>query len=186
MFNYNNRLMFPINKNLKKDAKTAKIIMAAIGGYSGELGAALRYFFQSFTMPDDEGRNLLRQIAAEELCHVEILSTLINNITCDLDINEIKENGLEVLYTEHGKGIYPTSAASIPFDANSFAVSGNPIADLNEDLAAEAKAKAVYEYLINLIDDKDILAPLVFLRQREVVHYQRFAELLKLYQKRNY
>ena len=180
MYKYMKILNYPVNiKN--KDLKMAKLIITQLGGFAGELGAALRYFSQKFTMPDDEGRALLNDIATEELGHVEMISTIVYNLIKDASLKELEEAGLSAYYVEHGKGIYPVSATNIPFDALTFASTGDPIVDLEEDLAAEEKARITYEHLIDYAKTDDIKAPLLFLRQREVVHYNRFNELLNKY-----
>ena len=180
MWTYEKRLEFPVNIT-KKNLWFAKEMISAIGGPGGELAAATRYLLQAPTMPDKIGQNLLVEIATEEFAHVEILMAMFKQLTAGATIEEIKEAGFECHYTDHGLGIYPTDALGNPFTAAFIGITGNPIVDLNEDLAAEAKAKAGYENLMNLTNDEEILAPLSFLRQREIVHYQRFAEALKHY-----
>lgn len=183
MFSYKKILNYPVCiKN--KDLKMAKVIITQLGGYAGELGAALRYFMQRYTMPDEEGRALLNDIAIEEFGHVEMIGAIIHGLTKDATIEEIKNAGLEDYYVEHGKGVYPINASGVPFDANTFAVTGDPIVDLEENLAAEQKARIVYEHLIDVATTEDLIAPLLFLRQREVVHYNRFKELLEKYRRK--
>lgn len=182
MYKYKKILNYPVNiKN--KDVGLAKLIITQFGGYAGELGAALRYFSQKFTMPDEEGKALLNDIATEELGHVEMIASIVHGLIKDASLKELKENGLDGYYVEHGKGLYPVSATNIPFDALTFAVTGDPIVDLEENLAAEQKARIVYEHLIDYAKTDDVIAPLLFLRQREVVHYNRFKELLEKYKK---
>ena len=180
MWAYKKMLQFPINIK-KKNVKMAKNIITQLGGANGELGAALRYLNQRYSMPDNKGKALLTDIGTEEMGHAEMISTMLYQLTKGATIEEMKEAGFDAVYTEHGYGIYPTDAAGVPFTATYFAVTGDPLADLSEDMAAEQKARATYENLINLTDDPDILAPLSFLRQREVVHYQRFKELFDEY-----
>ena len=175
MFKYVKHLAYPISVT-KKDLKMAKLIITQVGGYAGELGATLRYFHQKFTMPDEKGRALLNDIATEEIGHLEMVAT----------IEEIKEAGLESFYTEHGKGVFPMSADGVAFDASTFAVTGNPLADLVEDMAAEQKARVAYEHLIDLATDPKVIEPLLFLRQREVVHFNRFEELYNYYKEKGY
>lgn len=181
MWKYENFLEFPVNIT-KPDLNFAKILITQIGGYAGEVGAAMRYFFQANTMPTIEGQLLLKQIATEELAHIEILSEMMRQLTKGANLNQIANSDYKPVYAEHKLGLYPTDANGVPFNALVFASSGDIIADLTEDMAAEEKARAVYEHLMDLTDNKEILAPLSFLRQREVIHYQRFAELLKIYQ----
>lgn len=159
----------------------AKLLVTQYGGSNGELAAALRYLNQRYTMPDDKGKALLTDIGTEELAHVEMIQTMISQLMKDATINEIKSAGLDSHYAEHGKGLYPTDSNGVPFTAAYFATTGDAIADLEEDLAAEQKARAVYEKLIDLTDDPDILGPLLWLRQREVVHFNRFKNLLDEY-----
>lgn len=181
MWKYENFLEFPV-KISKPDLNFAKLLIAQIGGYAGEVGAAMRYFFQANTMPTIEGKLLLKEIATEELAHIEILSEMMRQLTNDKNIKNILNSEYSAVYAEHKFGLYPVDASGNPFTATYFASSGDIEADLAEDMAAEEKARAVYEHLMDLTDNPEILAPLSFLRQREVIHYQRFAELLKKYQ----
>lgn len=182
MFKYTKMLPYPISIK-KKDLKMAKYIITQLGGYAGELGASLRYFSQKFNMPDDYGRSLLSDISTEELGHAEMISTMVHMLTKDATLEEMKEAGLESTYTEHGKGIYPMDSNGVPFSAETFASTGDVFADLSEDMAAEQKARAAYERLINLATDPDVINPLLFLRQREIVHFNRFKELYDRYRK---
>ncbi|MGM9877788.1 MAG: manganese catalase family protein [Bacilli bacterium] len=185
MFKYEKILEYPINIK-SKDLKMAKLLVDQFGGPSGELGAALRYLTQRFTMPDDKGKALLNDIGCEELGHVEMICTMIHQLIKDATIDEVKKYGLEPWYVQHKKGVYPMDANGIPFTSAYIATTGNPIVDLQEDLAAEEKARATYENLMDLTSDESILAPLSFLRQREVVHYARFKELLEYYKSKGY
>ena len=184
MFKYVKMLEYPININ-KKDLRMAKYLADQLGGYAGELGASLRYLCQRFTMPDEKGKALLTDIGTEELGHVEMISTMIRQLLKDATLKELKENGLESWYVGHKKGIYPMDSNGVPFTTAYIASTGNPIVDLEEDLAAEEKARAAYENLMDLTNDENILAPLNFLRQREIVHYARFKELRDYYLKNN-
>ncbi len=182
MWKYEKSLQYPIDiKN--KDIRLAKVIITQYGGYAGELGAAIRYLNQRYTMPDARGKALLTDIGTEELGHMEMICTIIYQLLKNATIEEIKQAGLDGYYTEHKKGLFPIDASGVPFTAEYFATTGDPVADLAEDMAAEEKARAVYESLIDLTDDKDILGPLLFLRQREIVHYARFKELYDEYKK---
>ena len=185
MFKYEKTLEYPINIR-KKDLKMAKLLVAQSGGPDGELGASLRYLTQRFSMPDDRGKALLSDIGTEELGHVEMICTMIHQLIEGASIDEIKAAGLDAWYTEHNKGVYPMDASGVPFTAAYIASTGNPIVDLQEDLAAEEKARATYENLMDLTNDESLLAPLSFLRQREVVHYTRFKELLEYYKQKGY
>lgn len=180
MWKYDSNLIYPLNIE-NKDPKFASLLITAIGGAGGELGAAMRYFNQSFTMKDEMGKKLLKDIATEELAHIEMLSQMMIDLTKDLTIDEIKQYNLSNNYTEHGYNFYPTDTQGNPYNVSYYAVTGNPITDLIEDLAAESKAKAMYEHLMDQTDNPCILAPLSFLRQREIVHFQRFKELLNKY-----
>ena len=180
MYKYEKNLAFPVNIK-KKDLRMAKYIISALGGYAGELGAALRYFSQSFSMPDAKGKALLNMIATEELGHCEMISTMFRQLIKDATLEELESVGLGEYYTEHGKGVYPLNPSGVSFTADYFASTGNPVADLCEDMAAEEKARAGYENLLNLAEDPDLIQPLLFLRQREVIHYNRFKELYEEY-----
>ena len=183
MFKYVKMLEYPINVK-KKDLHMAKLLVSQFGGPDGELGASLRYLSQRFIMPDDRGKALLSDIGTEELGHVEMICTMIRQLIKDATINELKDAGLDSWYTQHNKGIFPMDASGVPFTSAYIASSGNPIVDLQEDLAAEEKARATYENLMDLTTDESILAPLSFLRQREIVHYNRFKELLDYYKEK--
>lgn len=185
MWAYEKRLQYPINIK-SKNLKMAKLLVTQYGGSQGELAAALRYLNQRYTMPDDLGKALLTDIGTEELAHVEMIQTMISQLMSNATIEEIKAAGLDPHYAEHNKGLYPTDANGVPFTITYVSTTGDVIADLHEDLAAEQKARAVYENLIDLCDDPDILGPLLWLRQREVVHFNRFNELLNHYKQMGY
>lgn len=185
MFKYVKCLEYPINIK-KKDLKMAKYIVTQYGGPNGELGAALRYLNQRYNMPDDKGKALLTDIATEEFGHVEMICTMLYQLTKGASLKELKEAGLDSNYTEHGFDLFPTDSNGVPFTASYFAAVGDPVADLSEDMAAEEKARAIYENLIDLAEDPDIIGPLLFLRQREVIHFNRFKELYKEYKKKGY
>lgn len=180
MYKYEKKLPYPINIK-KKDLKMAKYILSQFGGCNSELAASLRYFSQKFTMPDDCGEALLNDIANEELGHVEMIATMVKCLTKDATIEEIKEYGLGDYYTEHGLALYPVNASGSPFTITYVASSGDVFADLSEDMAAEEKARATYEHLIDLAEDEEVIQPLLFLRQREIVHFNRFKELYDKY-----
>jgi len=185
MFKYTKMLEYPINIK-KKDLRMAKLLMAQLGGPDSELSASLRYLCQRFTMPDEKGKALLSDIGCEELGHVEMIQTMISQLTKNASIKELKEAGLDPYFVQHKKGIYPVDASGVPFTASYFQSTGDPIVDLQEDMAAEEKARATYENLMDLTDDIDLLAPLSFLRQREIVHFNRFKELHDEYKKKGY
>lgn len=181
MFSYIKRLQYPVNIK-KKDLRMAKYLVTQYGGSNGELAAALRYLNQRYTMPDNRGKALLTDIGTEELAHVEMISTMVYQLMKDATLEEIKEAGLDAHYAEHNKALYPTDANGVPFTVAYFATTGDALADISEDMAAEQKARATYENLIDLTTDPDVIAPLLWLRQREIVHYERFRELFEYYQ----
>ena len=183
MWKYEKKLQFPVNIK-KKNVKMAKYIITQTGGPNGELSAALRYLNQRYTMPDDFGKSELTDIATEEFAHMEIISAMVYQLLDGVSVDELKKEGLGSWYTEHKNGIYPINADGIPFNAAYFAVTGDPVADISEDMAAEQKARATYENLMDLTDDPDILSPLSFLRQREIVHFERFKRLFEMYNKK--
>ena len=185
MFKY--AKMLPYRVNIKKpDLNMAKVIISQYGGPQGELGAALRYLNQRFTMPDDYGKALLTDIGTEELGHVEMICTMLYQLTKGATLEELKAAGMEAYYTEHGLDLFPSNADGIPFTTAYISSVGDVIANITEDMAAEQKARAIYEHLIDLAEDEDVIGPLLFLRQREVVHYNRFKELLERYKKMGY
>lgn len=183
MFCYEKKSQYPININ-KKNLKMAKAILTQYGGANGELAAALRYLNQRYTMPDAKGKALLTDIGTEELGHVEMVCTMVDQLMQGATIEEIKKEGLEGYFAEHSKALYPTDANGVPFTVAYFATTGDPASDLMEDMAAEEKARAVYENLIDLADDEDVIQPLLFLRQREIVHFAMFKELYEEYKQK--
>ena len=179
MWTYNKVLEYPINIKCP-NPRLAKFIISQYGGPDGELAASLRYLSQRFGMPDQKAKAILNDIGTEELAHLEMVGTIVHQLTDGCSAEELEKAGLGAYYTDHGVGVYPQAAAGFPFTASVLAVKGDPIADLQEDLAAEQKARATYEKLIDLCkDDQDVLDPLRFLREREVVHFQRFGEALR-------
>ena len=179
MWTYNKMLEYPINIKCT-DPRLAKVIISQYGGPDGELAASLRYLSQRFGMPDQNSKAILNDIGTEELAHLEMVGTIVHQLTKNASIEEIEASGLGEYYTDHGVDVYPSSAAGVPFTAAYIAAKGDPIANLQEDLAAEQKARATYEKLINLCrDNPDVIDPLRFLREREVVHFQRFGEALR-------
>ena len=185
MFDYNKRLQFPIEIR-RKDLRFAKALITQYGGPEGELSAALRYLNQRYTMPDDKGKALLTDIGTEELAHVEMICTMVYQLMKDATIEELKAVGLDGHYADHGKALYPVNAMGVPWTAAYFSTTGDPVADISENMAAEEKARAVYENLMNLTNDQDILRPLEWLRQREIVHFNRFKELYEEYKMKGY
>ena len=179
MWTYNKVLEYPVNIKCT-DPRLAKVIISQYGGPDGELAASLRYLSQRFAMPDQTSKAILNDIGTEELAHLEMVGSIVHQLTKNATIEELEKAGLAPYYTDHGVDVYPVSAAGVPFTAAYIAAKGDPIANLQEDLAAEQKARATYEKLIDLCrDNPDVLDPLKFLRQREIVHFQRFGEALR-------
>lgn len=179
MFSYVKKLQYPINiKN--PDPKAASIIISQYGGPDGELGASLRYLSQRYSMPYPELKGLLTDIGVEELGHLEMIGTMVHQLTRNLTEEQIEKSGFAPYFVDHTNGVYPTSASGSPWSAAGMQVKGDTIADLNEDLAAEQKARVTYDNILRLVDDPDIIEPIKFLREREIVHYQRFGEGLRL------
>lgn len=179
MFIYEKRLQFPI-KIQTPNPKLASIIISQYGGPDGELGASLRYLSQRYSMPNARLKALLTDIGTEELSHLEMIGTLVHQLTRNLSDSQIQESSFAPYFVDHGVGVYPTSAAGFPWSAASMQVKGDPIADLTEDLAAEQKARVTYDNILLLSDDPDVNKVISFLREREVVHFQRFGEALEL------
>lgn len=179
MWIYEKKLEFPV-KITQPDARLAKIMIEQYGGADGELAASLRYLSQKFTMVTPEAKATLNDIATEELAHLEMMGTIVHQLTQGLTKEDILAAGLDAYYVNHGLGVYPASAAGVPFTGAYLQSKGDPITDLYEDMAAEQKARSTYEYLIDLTDDPAVLAPLRFLREREIVHFQRFGEALEI------
>lgn len=180
MFKYEKKLPMKIDIK-KKDIKMAKYLITQFGGANGELAASLRYFSQKFAMPTEEGRALLNDIATEELSHVEMICTMVYQLLKGATKEELEANGLTSQYVEHGYGLYPTDSNGVPFSVKYFASVGEAVADLAEDMAAEEKARVIYEHLIDIAKDEDVINILLFLRQREIVHYNRFKALYDKY-----
>ena len=179
MWNYEKRLQYPV-KITQTNPKLAKIIISQFGGPDGELAASMRYLSQRYTMPYKEVTGILTDIGTEELAHLEMVGAMVHQLTRGLTEEQIKAAGLDPYYVAHGLGIYPSAASGVPFNASYVQSKGDPITDLYEDMAAEQKARSTYEYLIDLCEDPDVLNPLRFLREREIIHYQRFAEALEI------
>lgn len=175
MWEYEKRLQFPVRiKN--PDARAAKIIISQYGGPDGELSASLRYLSQRFSMPYARVSGLLTDIGTEELAHLEMIGAIVSQLTRNLTIDEIKAQGFDAYFVDHTTGVYPQAASGTPFTAAYIASKGDPITDLTEDMAAEQKARTTYDNILKLVDDPDVIEPIKFLRQREIVHFQRFGE----------
>ena len=181
MWTYEKKLQYPVNiKN--PNPKAAKFIISQLGGPDGELAASLRYLNQRFSMPYSQLKGLLTDIGTEELAHVEMISAILYQLTRNLSIDEIKKSGFDTYFVDHTTGIYPQAASGAPFTAAYFQSKGDPITDLTENLAAEQKARTTYDNILRMVDDPDIIDPIRFLRQREIVHFQRFGEGLRIVQ----
>ena len=179
MWNYEKRLQFPVNIK-EPNAKLAQVIISQYGGPDGEMGASMRYLSQRYSMPYKEVAGLLTDIGTEELGHLEMVATIVHQLTCNLSEKDIKTAGFDAYFVDHTAGIYPAAAAGFPWNAASMAVKGDLIADLTEDLAAEQKARVTYDNILRLSDDPDVNDVIKFLRAREIVHFQRFGEGLRL------
>ena len=179
MWQYEKKLQYPV-KIKNPNPKYAKILISQFGGPDGELGASMRYLSQRYSMPYNELKALLSDIATEELSHMEMVSSMVQQLTRELDEKEIFDSGFDTYFVDHTAGVYPIAASGVPWTASYIGVKGDVITDLHEDMAAEQKARTTYDNLLRLIDDPDIREPLKFLREREVVHYQRFGEGLRL------
>lgn len=181
MFIFEKRTQFPV-RITNKNPKLAGIILSQYGGPDGELSASLRYLSQRFTMPDNMGVGLLTDIGTEELSHLEIIGSIVYQLTYGEGAKSFDKYGVGDYYVDHSNAVYPQNAAGAPFTAAYLQSKGDPIADLVEDLAAEQKARATYDNILRLSDDADVNNVIRFLRTREIVHFQRFGELLNIYQ----
>lgn len=178
MWIYEKRLQYPVNIT-KCNAKMAQVIISQFGGPDGELAASQRYLSQRYTMPNKVAKGLLTDIGTEELSHMEIICSIVYQLTKDLSIEEIKASGFDKYYVDHTTALWPQAAGGTPFSATVFQSKGDAITDLTEDLAAEQKARTTYDNILRLIDDPEICDPIRFLRAREIVHFQRFGEALR-------
>ena len=183
MFFYDKSLEYPLHIK-KANPKAAKVIISQYGGPHGEIGASLRYLSQRYSMPYPELRAILTDIGTEELGHFEMVASMVHQLTRGLTEEQIKQGGFEDYFVNHTVGVYPQDSAGVPFSAATFAVTGDVLSDLNEDLAAEQKARLTYDNILRLVDDPDVREPIKFLREREIVHYQRFGEALRIAQER--
>lgn len=179
MFIYEKKLQYPV-KIANTNPRLAAIIISQYGGPDGELGASLRYLSQRYSMPFDELKGLLTDIGTEELGHLEMIGAIVHQLTRNLNDGQIKDAGFAPYFVDHTAGVYPTAASGSPWNAASMAVKGDPMADLVEDLAAEQKARVTYDNILRLSDDPDVNDVIKFLREREIVHFQRFGEAAQL------
>lgn len=181
MWSYEKRLEYPIC--IKQTNPTlAAMIISQYGGPDGEIGASMRYLSQRYAMPYREVASVLTDVGTEELNHLEMVATMVHQLTRNLSMDQIKGTPFEAYYVDHTAGVWPQAAGGVPFTATEFQSSGDVIADLFEDMAAEQKARKTYDNLLRLTDDSDVLEPLKFLREREIVHFQRFGEALRIVQ----
>ena len=178
MFQYSKKLQYPV-KIARPNPRLASIIISQYGGPDGELGASLRYLSQRYSMPFDEQKALLTDVGTEELGHLEMIGAIVHQLTRNLKEKDIENTPLAAYFVDHTVGVYPTAASGFPWSAASMQVKGDPIADLTEDLAAEQKARVTYDNILRLSDDPDVNDVIKFLREREVVHFQRFGESLQ-------
>ncbi|MBR2888782.1 MAG: manganese catalase family protein [Oscillospiraceae bacterium] len=179
MFIYDKKLQYPVKID-KPNPRLAAIIISQYGGPDGELGASLRYLSQRYSMPFDELKGLLTDIGTEELGHLEMIGAIIHQLTRNLKDHQIQDSAFAPYFVDHTVGVYPTSASGFPWSAASMQVKGDPIADLAEDLGAEQKARVTYDNILRLSDDPDVNDVIKFLREREIVHFQRFGEAMEL------
>lgn len=179
MWIYEKKLEFPVHIK-DPNPKLAQLIISQYGGPDGEAGASFRYLSQRYSMKDRRVAGVLTDVGTEELAHLEIVGAMVHQLTRDLTPEEIEKSGFAPYYVDHTLGVWPQAAGGIPFNACEFQVKGDPITDLMEDLAAEQKARSVYDNLLRLISEPDIVEPLRFLRAREIVHFQRFGEALDI------
>jgi spore coat protein JC len=182
MWLYDKKLQYPV-KIKNPNPKYAQIIISQLGGPDGELAASTRYLSQRYSMPYDEVVGILTDIGTEELAHVEMICAIVSQLTRNLSMDEIKRTGFDTYFVDHTAGVYPVSAAGVPFDAKYIGVKGDVIADITEDLAAEQKARVTYDNILRLVDDPDVCDPIKFLRQRELTHFQRFGDALSIAQR---
>ncbi len=183
MWRYEKRLQYPV-KITQPNPKMAQFIMSQYGGPDGEIGASMRYLSQRYTMPYAEEKGLLTDIGTEELAHMEIVAAIVCQLTKNLTPEQVEESGFGPYYIDHTTGIWPQASGGIPFNACEFQVKGDAITDLTEDLAAEQKARSTYDNILRVVKDPDVCDPIRYLREREIVHYQRFGEALRNLQER--
>lgn len=179
MFAYSKKLQYPV-RITDPNPRLAAIIISQYGGPDGELGASLRYLSQRYSMPFDELKGLLTDIGTEELGHLEMIGAIVHQLTRNLKDSQVRDSSFAPYFVDHTSGVYPTAASGFPWNAASMAVKGDPMADLTEDLAAEQKARVTYDNILRLSDDPDVNDVIKFLREREIVHFQRFGEAIQL------
>ena len=183
MWIYQKKLQYPVHIKNPNPA-LASMIISQVGGPDGELSASMRYLHQRYSMPDGDVVGMLTDIGSEELGHLEMVSAIIHQLTRNIREDKIMDTPFAPYFVDHTTGVYPVAAAGVPNDLKYVGIKGDPIADLNEDLAAEQKARVTYDNILRLTDDPDVRDPIKFLREREVVHYQRFGDCLRKVQER--
>ena len=181
MWTYEKKLEYPVRiKN--PNPKLAQIIITQLGGPDGEIGASMRYLHQRYACPYDKVTGILTDVGTEELAHIEMIAAIVHQLTRNINPDDIAGTPFASYFVDHTTGVYPVSAAGIPFDMKYIGVKGDMLTDLNEDLAAEQKARTTYDNILRLVDDPDVRDPIKFLREREVVHYQRFGDCIRIAQ----
>ena len=181
MWTYEKKLEYPVRiKN--PNPKLAQIIITQLGGPDGEIGAAMRYLHQRYACPYDKVTGILTDVGTEELAHIEMIAAIVHQLTRNINPDDIAGTPFASYFVDHTTGVYPVSAAGIPFDMKYIGVKGDMLTDLNEDLAAEQKARTTYDNILRLVDDPDVRDPIKFLREREIVHYQRFGDCIRIAQ----
>lgn len=181
MWIYEKKLQFPV-KIKTPNPKMAQVIISQLGGPDGEIGASMRYLNQRYSMPYDEVKGILTDVGTEELAHMEMIAAIVHQLTRNLSEEEIKNSPFANYFVDHTTGVYPIAASGVPYDMKYIAVKGDIITDLHEDLAAEQKARTTYDNILRLVDDPDVREPIKFLRAREIAHYQRFGDALRITQ----
>ena len=181
MWIYEKKLEYPV-KIKNPDPKAAQIIISQLGGPDGELGASMRYLNQRYSTKNGKISGILTDVGTEELAHLEIVAAIIHQLTRNLTLEQIAGTPFATYFVDHTLGVYPVSAAGVPFDMKYVGVKGDLLTDINEDLAAEQKARTTYDNILRLVDDPDVRDPIKFLREREIVHYQRFSDAMRIAQ----
>lgn len=181
MWTYEKKLQYPV-KIKNPNPMLANVIISQLGGPDGELAASMRYLHQRYSMPYDEVVGILTDVGSEELAHLEMVAAIIHQLTRNLKEDDVKNTPFATYFVDHTTGVYPIAASGVPFDMKYVGIKGDILADLNEDLAAEQKARVTYDNILRLVDDPDVRDPIKFLREREIVHYQRFCDALRVTQ----
>ncbi len=178
MWAYEKKLQYPV-KISRPDPALAKLIMSQFGGPDGELSASMRYLSQRYAMPYNDVIGTLTDIGSEELAHMEMICAIIHQLTRGMSAQDLQRSGLGAYYIDHTNGLWPQSAGGIPNTATFYQSKGDVITDLHEDMAAEQKARTTYDNILRLVDNPEVRDPIKFLREREIVHFQRFGESLE-------